>query len=40
MRYVRMLATLDRRDVVGLADYLSRLEPNKKPDASVRAIAR
>ena len=38
--HIRMLATLDRRDIVGLADYLSRLDPSKKPDAPVRAAAR
>jgi len=37
--HIRLLATLDRRDIVGLADYLSRLGPPKNPDAPVQAAA-
>jgi cytochrome c553 len=37
--HIRMLATLDRSDIVGLADYLSRLDPNQKPDAPVPTAA-
>jgi cytochrome c553 len=37
--HVRMLATLDRSDIVGLADYLSRLDPNKNPEAPVQGAA-
>jgi cytochrome c553 len=34
--HIRILATLDRRDIVGLADYLSRLDSEQKPDLPVR----
>ena len=37
--HVRMLATLERRDIVGLADYLSRLDPTGKTGAPEQAAA-
>jgi cytochrome c553 len=33
--HIRLLGRLDRRDIVGLADYLSRLSPGKSDAASV-----
>jgi cytochrome c553 len=37
--HIRLLGRLDRRDIVGLADYLSRLNP-KNPDPAAVALAR
>lgn len=37
--HIRLLAGLDRSDVVGLADYLSRLDPRKGPKTAVPATA-
>lgn len=37
--HIRLLATLDRRDIVGVADYLSRLDPRKGDSAPSQAAA-
>jgi cytochrome c553 len=36
--HVRLLAHLDRRDIVGLADYLSRIDPREHDKGSVRTV--
>src|SRR5262249_50646244 len=38
--HIIMLTTLDRRDIVGVADYLSRLNPSEKSGVGARAAAR
>ena len=40
LMHVRLLAHLDRRDIVGLADYLSRMDPRKSDKATARTVAR
>jgi cytochrome c553 len=37
--HVRLLATLDRRDIVGLGDYLSRLNPRNDDKPAVQPVA-
>jgi cytochrome c553 len=37
--HIRLLATLDRRDIVGLADYLSRLQPRKSAAGALPTAA-
>jgi cytochrome c553 len=38
--HVRLLARLERDDIVGLADYLSRLSQPSAPSEDIRTVAR